>query len=81
MELWHLFVLLQLGGSRQHNYSMNTKHVGRDNEQSIYSFMSIERMPQESRREHIQRQNSFKWIFLPFEKIDWLTFGDVKPIT
>ncbi len=37
----HLIVVPHLGGSRWHNYSTKTRQVGRANEQSMYSLMSM----------------------------------------
>ncbi len=41
IDLLHLIVVLQLSGGWQHNFLTKTRHAGRTNEQSMYSFMSM----------------------------------------
>jgi hypothetical protein len=38
---FHLIMAPQLSGGWQHNYSTKTRQVGRANEQSIFSLMSM----------------------------------------
>ncbi len=43
IDLLHPIVVPQLSGSRQHNYPTKTRELGRANEQSMYSLMSMKK--------------------------------------